>query len=109
MGLISSFRSLSGTTIEILHILAGLVAAVAITWAAAWSYPLGQDVIWSCGAAAMVATVLMGVVAGVYYWRARTEEMHLGLDPAYRDYSEWMARHGLVPRLVAWMTRRSRG
>ncbi len=61
MGLISSFRSLSGTTIEILHILAGLVAAVAITWAAAWSYPLGQDVIWSCGAAAMVATVLMGV------------------------------------------------
>ena len=49
------------TTIEILHILAGLVVAVAITWAAAWSYPLGQDVIWACGAAAMVATVLMGV------------------------------------------------
>ena len=49
------------TTIEILHILAGLVVAIAITWAAAWSYPLGQDVIWSCGAAAMVATVLMGV------------------------------------------------
>ena len=49
------------TTIEILHILAGLVVAIAITWAAAWSYPLGQDVIWACGAAAMVATVLMGV------------------------------------------------
>jgi peptidoglycan/LPS O-acetylase OafA/YrhL len=49
------------TTIEILHILAGLAVAVAITWAAAWSYPLGQDVIWTCGAAAMVATVLMGV------------------------------------------------
>ncbi len=49
------------TSIEILHILAGLVVAVAITWAAAWSYPLGQDVIWACGAAAMVATVLMGV------------------------------------------------
>ena len=61
MGLVSSFRSLSGTTIEILHILGGLVAAVAMTWAAAWSYPLGQDVIWSCGAAAMVATVAMGV------------------------------------------------
>ncbi len=61
MELISSFRALSGTTIEILHILAGLMAAVAITWAAAWSYPLGQDVIWACGAAAMVATVLMGV------------------------------------------------
>ena len=49
------------TTIKILHILAGLVVAIAITWAAAWSYPLGQDVIWSCGAAAMVATMLMGV------------------------------------------------
>ena len=49
------------TTIEVLHILGGLLAAVAITWAAAWSYPLGQDVIWSCGAAAMVATVAMGV------------------------------------------------
>ncbi|BCA64249.1 hypothetical protein HMP09_3483 [Sphingomonas sp. HMP9] len=49
------------TTIEILHILVGLGVAVAITWAAAWSYPLGQDVIWTCGAAAMVATVLMGV------------------------------------------------
>jgi len=61
MGLVSSFRSLSGTTIEILHIFGGLVAAAAMTWAAAWSYPLGQDVIWSCGAAAMVATVLMGV------------------------------------------------
>ena len=57
----SSFRSLSGTTIEILHIVAGLVAAVAITWAAAWSYPLGWDVIWWCGAAAMVATLAMGI------------------------------------------------
>ena len=53
--------AMTKTTIEILHILAGLVVAVAITWAAAWSYPLGQDVIWSCGTAAMVATVLMGV------------------------------------------------
>ncbi len=49
------------TMIEILHILAGLAVAVAITWAAAWSYPLGWDVIWWCGAAAMVATVLMGL------------------------------------------------
>ncbi len=49
------------TAIEILHILAGLAVAVAITWAAAWSYPLGQDVIWWCGAAAMVVTVIMGI------------------------------------------------
>jgi hypothetical protein len=49
------------TLIEILHILVGLGVAVAITWAAAWSYPLGQDVIWWCGAAAMVVTVIMGI------------------------------------------------
>jgi hypothetical protein len=49
------------TTIEILHIIAGLAAAVAMTWAAAWSYPLAWDVIWWCGGAAMVATVAMGV------------------------------------------------
>jgi hypothetical protein len=47
--------------IEILHILVGLGVAVAITWAAAWSYPLGQNVIWWCGAAAMVVTVIMGI------------------------------------------------
>ncbi len=49
------------TTVEILHILVGLAVAVAITWAAAWSYPLAWDVIWTCGAAAMVATVAMGI------------------------------------------------
>nr|WP_295667537.1 isoprenylcysteine carboxylmethyltransferase family protein [Sphingomonas sp.] len=49
------------------------------------------------------ATILMGLVAGIYYWRARTEEMHLGLDPAYRDYSAWMARNGLVPRFFGWV------
>ncbi|WP_380778395.1 hypothetical protein [Sphingomonas sp. R86520] len=52
---------MSGTTVEILHILAGLAAAVAMTWAAAWSYPLAWGVIWWCGAAAMVATVAMGI------------------------------------------------
>jgi len=48
------------------------------------------------------ATLLMCAVSGVYYWRARTEERHLGMDPAYRDYSEWMARNGMVPRFFAW-------
>jgi protein-S-isoprenylcysteine O-methyltransferase Ste14 len=42
---------------------------------------------------------LMAVVSGVYYWRARTEERHLGADPAYREYSDWIARNGSVPRL----------
>ena len=49
------------------------------------------------------ATILMGVVAGVYYWRARTEERHLGLDPAYVDYSAWMERNAPVPRFFRWL------
>ena len=52
---------------------------------------------------AMRATLLLAAVSGVYYWRAKTEERHLGLDPDYRAYSDWMARNGPVPRLVAWV------
>jgi hypothetical protein len=46
-------------------------------------------------------TVLLGLVSGVYYWRARTEERHLSGDPAYLDYAAWMARNGPIPRLFA--------
>jgi len=52
------------------------------------------------------ATILMCAVSGVYYWRAKTEERHLRLDPAYRDYSAWMDRNGLVPRAFAWASGR---
>jgi protein-S-isoprenylcysteine O-methyltransferase Ste14 len=45
-------------------------------------------------------TSLLAITAGVYYWRARTEERHLMADPAYRDYAEWMERNGPIPRLV---------
>ncbi|WP_374943352.1 hypothetical protein [Sphingomonas sp.] len=49
------------TLVELLHILAGLAAAAALTSAVAWSYPLGATTAWWCGGAAMVATVVMGV------------------------------------------------
>lgn len=49
------------TLTELLFMGAGLVAAYLLTWACAWSYPLGAHVVWWCGSAAMVATVLMGV------------------------------------------------
>lgn len=52
---------------------------------------------------AVRATLLLAAVSGVYYWRARTEERHLGLDPDYRAYSAWMGRHGAVPRLFRWL------
>ncbi|SOB86716.1 Protein-S-isoprenylcysteine O-methyltransferase Ste14 [Sphingomonas guangdongensis] len=46
-------------------------------------------------------TALMGLVSGVYYWRARTEERHLLLDPTYAEYHAWMGRNAPVPRLFA--------
>lgn len=52
------------------------------------------------------ATILMGVVSGVYYWRAKTEEWHLSEDSAYRDYYDWMERNGPVPRFLNWVTGR---
>ncbi len=55
---------------------------------------------------AVRATALMGVVSGIYYWRARTEERHLGLDPVYRAYSDWISRRGAVPRFFRWMVAR---
>ena len=55
------WRDVRRTLIELLHILTGLAAAAALTTAIAWSYPLGARTAWWCGAAAMVATVLMGV------------------------------------------------
>jgi protein-S-isoprenylcysteine O-methyltransferase Ste14 len=49
-------------------------------------------------------TVLLALISGVYYWRARTEERHLSEDPAYRDYAAWMERNGPVPRFIRWFT-----
>lgn len=48
------------------------------------------------------ATILMGVVSAIYYWRARTEERHLRADPDYVAYDAWIARHGAVPRFFRW-------
>ncbi len=53
-------------------------------------------------------TALLAIVSGVYYWRAKTEEKHLGADPAYQEYAAWMERHGPLPRLINRATRRWR-
>ena len=45
-------------------------------------------------------SAVLGVVSGVYYWRARTEERHLMADASYRAYAAWMAAHGPIPRLL---------
>jgi protein-S-isoprenylcysteine O-methyltransferase Ste14 len=42
-------------------------------------------------------TVILAMVSGVYFWRAKTEEKHLKLDePIYHDYEAWMAEHGAI-------------
>jgi protein-S-isoprenylcysteine O-methyltransferase Ste14 len=52
---------------------------------------------------AVRATLLLGAVSGVYWWRAKTEERHLRADPDYVAYWAWMERNGPVPRLFRWM------
>ncbi|RIA43671.1 uncharacterized protein DUF1295 [Hephaestia caeni] len=54
-------------------------------------------------------TLILAVVSGVYYWRAKTEEKHLKADPDYVAYWEWMERNGPVPRLFARLRGRSSG
>ena len=44
-------------------------ARIALTAAAAWSYPLGREVIWYCGAGAAAATMLMGIGPLRRAWR----------------------------------------
>jgi len=46
-------------------------------------------------------TAILAAVSGVYYWRARTEEKHLGTDPAYQAYADWMRDHGVITRIFA--------
>ena len=86
----------------------------------AWSkHPayLAKNLFWWCASLPFLATtgnpvdmirntIVLGMVSGVYYWRARTEEKHLSADPAYRDYAAWMARNGPIPRLIARLTPR---
>jgi protein-S-isoprenylcysteine O-methyltransferase Ste14 len=47
-------------------------------------------------------TVILGIVSGVYFWRAKTEERHLlAADPKYRAYHAWMGENGPVTRRLA--------
>jgi len=49
-------------------------------------------------------SIILALVSGVYYWRARTEEAHLSADPVYRAYGAWMARRAPVPRAIRRLT-----
>lgn len=45
------------------------------------------------------ACVLLLMLNGIYWVRARTEEAHLMQDPQYQAYSAWIAEHGLFASL----------
>lgn len=47
--------------IEVIHIAAGIAAAMLIAALASWSYPLARDDIWLVTYVAMAAVVVMGV------------------------------------------------
>mgnify|MGYP006999270707 CR=1 FL=1 len=51
-------------------------------------------------------TVLLAVVSGIYFWRAKTEEWHLSADPDYVSYWQWMERNGPVPLFFRWLSGR---
>ncbi|MBK6742626.1 MAG: DUF1295 domain-containing protein [Hydrogenophilales bacterium] len=46
-------------------------------------------------AEALRTCLLLLALNGIYYLRARTEEMHLGRDPDYVRYAGWIQQHGL--------------
>lgn len=50
------------------------------------------------------ATLILGAVSGVYWWRAKTEERHLGMDADYVFYSDWMERRAPVSRFCRWLS-----
>ena len=52
-------------------------------------------------------TVFLGVISGIYFWRAKTEEAHLlAEDAKYRAYHAWMGDHGAITgpltKALAW-------
>jgi protein-S-isoprenylcysteine O-methyltransferase Ste14 len=44
-------------------------------------------------------SVLLASLNFIYYLRAKTEERHLGLDPAYLQYAQWIDEHGALRAL----------
>ena len=74
---------------------------------------VSKNLFWWCATLPMLSasgsdslrnTILLAVVSGIYYWRAKTEEKQLLSDPAYRAYWTWAQAHAPIPRLIAWLS-----
>jgi type IV secretory pathway TrbD component len=70
--------------IEVLHIIAGLIAAVVIASLAAWSYRRATNDIWLVAYVAMVAVVAMGIGPLRRAYAADRARLH-GNEEAARD------------------------
>jgi protein-S-isoprenylcysteine O-methyltransferase Ste14 len=58
---------------------------------------------------AIQSCLMLGAANLIYYLRARTEERHLAADPVYRDYQDYIARHGLFARLFGTLRKDGTG
>lgn len=51
-------------------------------------------------------TMVLALISGIYYWRARTEEAHLlAEDAKYRAYHAWMAQNAPITRSLTALGR----
>lgn len=69
-------------------------------WLISVPFVVGNDV-----AVALRHCLLLLLLNGVYFLRARTEERHLSRDPVYVEYARWIDRHGLlspIARRLPW-------
>lgn len=56
--------------IEVLYVVAGVMAALLLGKLSAWSYPLGAHDIWMVTVASMIVVVAMGAGSVLRAWRA---------------------------------------
>ena len=94
----------------------GIITSGPYRWARHPAY-LSKNLSWWLISVPFVATAgwgvaalscaMLGAVNLIYYMRAKTEERHLGADPVYRHYSDFIGAHGLgaqARRLLARLT-----
>ena len=76
---------------------------------------LSKNLFWWCSAMPFLVTsgslgdavrntLFLGIVSGIYFWRAKTEEAHLlAEDPRYREYHAWMQERGVITSRLSWL------
>ena len=48
---------------------------------------------------ALQKSIILLMLNGVYFLRAKTEEAHLSSDPGYAKYDHWMSKNGLIAKV----------